>query len=312
MQKENLKIGAKRSFVLRSLNFGAGAKLALWFFISLAVSLIFFRDFWASLGMMLSPVRVFGQHHAAPWAVLALCFIWLWLKRKGIWQEINRRVSLTFIIPGLALVVSAILMPSSQDFLVFQVLLASLGVFVIFFGWGARIPAILVGIYGFAISFPLIIQRFAELPYSMSSIKPLMWILTSLGYAFENQGQWIHFTTSSGEPISVIVTSACAGPATMGVFLAIFALMMLDIPLRPRKAGYMFLFGAGGTWLQSIIRLIILMLVGYYLGESALWTAHSWTIYILFPLWYLLFAYIYFRQVGLGAANKRREVVGNG
>ena len=294
---------------LRSLNFELGVKLALWFFISLALSLIFFREFWASLGMMLSPDWVFGQLHAAPWGVLALCFIWVWLKRKGLWQEMNRRVSLAFIIPGLFLVVGAILMPSSQDFLVFQVLLASLGVFVIFFGWGARIPSILIGIYGFAISFPLIIQRFAELPYSMSTIKPLVWVLTSLGYVLENQGQWIQFTSSSGEPISVIVTAACAGPAAMGVFLAIFALMMLDIPLRPRKAGYMFLFGLGGTWLQSIIRLIILMLVGYYLGGQALWTAHSWSIYILFPLWYLFCAYVYFRQVGLGKRIRDGTVV---
>ena len=299
IQSENLRLGVGRNFAIRSLNFELRGRLALWFSISLVLSLIFFRDFWASLGVMLTPARVFGQHHAAPWAVLALCFIWLWLKRERVWQEMNRRVNPAFIIPGLALVVSAILMPPSQDFLVFQVLLASLGIFVIFFGWGARIPSIVVSIYGFAISFPMLIQRFAELPYSMSTIKPLVWVLTSLGYILENQGHWLYFTSSSGEPISVTVTTACAGPATMGVFLAIFALMMLDIPLQPRKAGYVFLFGVVGTWFQSTIRLIILMLVGYYLGKQALWAVHSWSIYILFPLWYLFFAYVYFRQAGL-------------
>jgi len=84
---------------------------------------------------------------------------------------------------------------------------------------------------------------------------------------------------------------------------------MLDTPLRPRKAGYMFLFGVAGTWLQSIIRLIFVVLVGYYLGEQALWTAHSWTIYILFPLWYLFFAYVYFRQVGPGHRIRNETVV---
>ncbi len=300
MQSRNSGTGAGRILALRSPNFKFGAKLALWFSISLALSLIFFREFWASLGAMLSPDWVFGQYHAAPWGVLALCFIWLWLKRKELWQEMKYKASLTFIIPGVALVGGAILIPPSQDFLVFQVLLASLGVFVLFFGWGARIPSILVGIYGFAISFPLIIREFAELPYSMSALKPLVWILTGLGYVLETEGLWIHFTSFSGEPISVIVTSACAGPATMGVFLAIFALMMLDTPLRPRKAGYMFLFGVVGTWLQSLIRLIIIMLVAYHFGEDAMWTTHSWSIYILFPLWYLFYAYVYFRQVGRG------------
>ncbi len=309
IQSGNLRTWRARNFAIGSLNVKSVAKLALWFSISLVLSLIFFREFWANLGMMLSPTWVFGQNHAASWGILALCFVWLWLKRKMLWQEMNRSMSLLFAIPGVALVTGAILMPSSRDFLVFQVLLASLGVFVIIFGRGARIPSILAGIYGSAISFPLIIQRFAELPYSMSAIKPLVWIITNLGIVLENEGQWIHLTSSSGESISAIVTAACAGPATMGVFLAIFALMTLDTPLQPRKAGYLFLLGAGGTWLQSIIRLIILMLAGYYLGESAMWTAHSWTIYILFPLWYLLFAYFYFRQVGPRTSNKTRVII---
>jgi len=272
-------------------------RLAVWFIVSLALSFIFFREFWASLGVMLSPSWIFGQHHAAPWGVLGLCAIWLWLKRKQIQSDMEVRQNLVFIPLGLALVIGAILMPPSQDFMVFQVLLASLGVFVILFSRGARIPSILLGIYGFAISFPLVIERFAELPYSTSAIKPLVWILSGLGYAFQSEAQWIHFTSYSGEPISVAVTAACAGPVTMGVFLAIFTLMMLDVPLPPKKAVWLFLFGAVGTWLQSVIRLVIVMLVGYHWGKEALWTAHSWTIYVVFPLWYLLFVYIYFRQV---------------
>jgi len=303
-------------------------KLGLWLLISLALSLIFFQEFWASLGTMLSLDWIFGQHHASPWGVLALCLIWLYLKRKEVWREMleNRQVkrlqvgrlegrggercepykpsnfmnlqTFKLVLVGLALVVGAILVPPSRDFLVFQVLLASLGVFVVVFGKAAKIPSILLGIYGFAISFPLIIERFGELPYSMSEIKPLMWILTSLGYSLESQGHWVHLISFSGEPISVAITAGCAGPATMGVFIAIFALMMLDTPLPPRKAVWLFLFGAVGTWFQSFIRLIILILVAYYWGEGVMWTTHFWTIYILFPLWYLLFAYIYFRQAG--------------
>ena len=274
------------------------SRVVLWFIASLAVSLVFFQKFWASLGTMLSLDWIFGQHHASPWGVLALCLIWLYLKRKEVWRGTSLRSRPVFIPLGLVIVAASILLPSSQDFLVFQVLLASLGVFAIVFGKAAKIPSILLGIYGFAISFPLIIERFAQLPYSMSEIKPLMWILTSLGYPLESQGHWVHLISSSGEPISVAITTACAGPATMGVFLAIFALMMLDIPLPPRKAAWLFLFGVAGTWFQSFIRLIILMLVGYHWGEDAMWTTHFWSIYILFPLWYLLFAYIYFRQAG--------------
>jgi len=281
-------------------------KPAMWFIISLALSLVFFREFWASLGTMLSPDWIFGQYHAAPWGILGLCCIGLWLKRKKVWSEMKIRQNFVFIALGLALIVGAVFIPSHQDYLVLQVLLASLGVFVALFGKAARIPSILLSIYGFTISFSLIIERFAELPYSMSAIKPLTWIFTGLGYTLHNQGQWMQFTSYSGEPISVAITLACAGPATMGVFLAIFALMMLDVPLPPKKATWLFLFGVVGTWLQSVIRLVILLFIGYHWGKEAILTAHFWTIYILFPLWYLLFVYIYFRQVGRPPQAKDR------
>ena len=277
-------------------SYSLGLKLLAWLIASLAISLILFQEFWASLWTMLSPDWIFGQYHAAPWGVLGLCGIWLWLKRKNIRKAMGTRQNLAFTSLGLGLVIGAVLMPASQDYLVFQVPLASLGVFVIFFSKAAKIPSVLLGIYGFAISFPLVIERFAEYAYSRSVIVPLMGLMTTLGYPIENQGQWIYLTSSTGELITVVITAGCAGPATMGVFLAIYALMMLDTPLPPRKAAYLFLFGVVGTWLQSLIRLIALMFVGYYLGEDAMWTVHFWAIYILFPLWYLLFVYIYFRQ----------------
>jgi exosortase/archaeosortase family protein len=272
--------------------------VGLWFTTSLAVSLVFLPELRVSLGAMLSPDWLFGQQQVSSWGVLGLCGIWLWLKRKAIWKEMGAGQSLVLIPLGLAMVAASILLPFSRDFLVFQVLLALLGVFIIFFGRAAQIPTILLGIYGFTVSFPLLIERFAEEAYSQIAIVPLMGLMAILSYPIENQGQLIHFTTSSGDSIVVALNAACAGPATMGVFIAIFALMTLDIPLPPKKAAYMFLFGVAGTWIQSFFRLIILMLVGYYWGEAALWTAHLWTPYFLFPLWYLLFAYIYFRQAG--------------
>ena len=272
-------------------------EFGLWFVLSLVLSLVFFKEFWTSLGTMLSPDWIFVQHHAAAWGILALCVIWLYLKRREIIREVSPGLKPVFVPLGLALVAGAILIPSSQNYLVFQVLLASLGVFIAIFGKAAKIPSILLGIYGFGISFPLIIERFAEIPYSIGALKPLMWILTGLGYPFQNDGVWVNFTSVSGEPVSVAIISACGGPVTMGVFLSIFALMMLDMPLPPKKATWIFLFGVVGTWFQAIIRLIILMLVGYYWGRDTLFWVHSWTIYVVFPLWYLLFVYVYFRQV---------------
>jgi len=293
----NVDTGRIKSFEAL-FNSSAVARLLLWLVPSLVLSFVFFREFWASLPTMLSPDWVFEQHHAGSWGVLLLCLIFLVLKRKEVWRQARLRVAPAFLVVGVTLVVIAVLMRASQEYLVFQVLLASLGVFLILFGKAAKIPFILLAIYGFAITFPLVIGQYADKAYSQTSIVPVMGLISALDFPFLSQGQLVHFTTVGGESIRVAITSACAGPATMGVFIAIFALMMLDTPLPPRKASAVFLFGVAGTWLQSIIRLLIVLLVGYYKGEDALWTAHFWTIYGLFPLWYLLFAFVYFRQVG--------------
>lgn len=307
------------------LSTSLAVRLWLWLAISLTLSLTLFRDFWVSLPTMLSPDWVFGQNHASSWGVLTLCLIFLWLKRKEVRKGMsgsaglknkNSKMKLAFyilnfeLLLGIALVVGAVLMPSSGDFLVFQVLLAWLGVFIMIFGKkAARIPAILLVIYGFAISFPLAIERFAEEAYARTVIIPLTGLMNVMGYPWHIEGQWAHWVSIGGEPISVVITAACAGPATMGVFIALFVLMMLDMPLPPKKAVGLFLFGVVGTWVQSFIRLIFLVLVGYYLGKDALWTAHYWTIYILFPLWYLFFAYLYFRQAGrLPGAGRKPEL----
>lgn len=272
-------------------------KLMAFVALGLAISAVFFRDFWSSLPAMLSPSRIFGQTQASPWGVLALCLLFLWLKREGIWAQMHLRTNPVYAMPGLVMLAAAILLPYSEDYLVFQVMLAFLGIFTILFGSASRFPAICLTIYVLAVSFPLIVERFAEDAYSRTAITPIMGLITILGLPFRNQGQWLDFVSVGGEQIKVVITAACAGPATMGVFLALFTLMMMDMPLKRPTATWVFFFGVAGTWLQSVIRLIFLLLVGYYFGGKALQTAHIWTIYILFPLWFLLFAWIYLRQV---------------
>ncbi len=274
---------------------GLVEKLAICFAVCFIISFVLLHESLDGIATMLTLNYILGQNHAAPWAVLLLCGIWLWLKRKDIVQGMKEEsYSPVSIALGLVLLLVSLLIPAIDDLLVFQLLLAWLAVFIILFGKGMLIPAIMLLIYGFSISFPLLVNRFAELPYSQTIILPAMWILTMIGYPLESLGQWITFVSATGEQIGVLVNAACAGPATMGLFIALFALMMLDRPLPARKACCVFIFGIVGTWVQSLVRLIILLLVGYYYGEAALWTAHFWTIYILFPLWYLIFLYVYF------------------
>jgi exosortase/archaeosortase family protein len=119
-------------------------------------------------------------------------------------------------------------------------------------------------------------------------------ILKGIGYQILSQGQVIQFSGLSGD-ISIFIDSECSGSASMAVFIAIFALMMIDIKLPAKKAIPIFFFGVIGTTLQNILRLIILIISGYYYGKDALWTAHCYVGYIIFPIWFALFAFVYLR-----------------
>jgi len=283
----------------------AARKLAVWLVLSLAISIIFFRDFWVAVPHLLSPDYIL-KWHASPWGILGLCIIFLIIKRKEVNLEAgfttklfrtNLPCTILRSIIGIGLITGAVLIPSSDDNLIFSILLSTLGVFVVIFGKGARIPVILLVIYGFGVFFPIAIEHLAAEAYTGLVLIPLIAVMHVFNLPITNQGHLISFTGAGGEPISLTVTTDCAGPATMAVFICLFALMMLDRPLPSRKAVWLFVGGAIGTWFQSFIRLVILLLLGYYVGSSALWTAHYWTIYILFPLWYLLFVFIYFKQL---------------
>jgi exosortase/archaeosortase family protein len=255
------------------------------------------RNFWTSLPELLSPDWIINQNHAAPWGVLLLCIAFLFIKRKEIYRKMTENPKWITLPAGPAIIIAAIWIPPTIDLLLFKFILVLLGVFVIFFSRASRLPVILAVIYGFVIIFPLAVERYAEVPYAQTILFPLMKLAQAVNFPLTIDGQWLNLTPLGGQSFSVILASGCAGPATMAIFIALFTMMMLDMPLRPKNALVMFVIGVAGTWFQSFLRIIILMLCGYFLGEDALWVAHSWSTYILFPLWYLLFAYIYFRQV---------------
>jgi exosortase/archaeosortase family protein len=292
----------KRLFASRART--AAAKMALWLFAVLIISLALFRSLWAELPGVLSLSYVL-DFNVSPWAILLLCLLFLVLKRHQVALDssfklgrIESRISpigLNLVLAAL-IIVGAAFIPDNKDLVVLRLLLVGLGAFVLVFGPGGRIPAILVAVYAFAMLFPAFVDHFLPDFYAGTAGLPSHGFMTLVGLPIQYLDQNFSFSSVGGEPITVLVTTACAGPFTMSIFISIFALMMLDRPLPLRHALAFFLFGVLGTWLQNVIRLVILVAAGYELGSRALWDAHYWSVYILFPLWYLLFAYLYLRQ----------------
>ncbi len=216
------------------------------------------------------------------------------------------KLSLPFVLACVALVALSVLLPRSDDFLVFLMLLGWLGVFAIVFAGACIIPSILLAIYGFSVVFPILMIRWLGEPSARLTTNTVAAITRMVGLPVTSEGIVLHCTSLTGDVISTAIVPGCVGYATIGVFIALFALMMLDIRLPLKKAWYIFLIGLAGTWLQNIIRIVVAVTAGYYWGVGALEAMHYNIAYVIFPLWYALFAYIYLRQAGWRRASTKK------
>jgi len=273
----------------------------------LVVSIPFIRELWAKLPLWLSleGLQIHGVFH---WGVLGLCVLWLWLKRKDLLLKMQAaKPSFAFISAGVVLVALSVFLPRSDTFLVFLMLLGWLGIFALIFARASILPSILLAIYDFNLAFPVLMNGWLGEPSTRLVAKTVTGFTRIFGLPINNDGVVIHFINISGNNISTAIVPGCAGYATIGVFMALFALMMLDVRLPLKKAWYIFLIGLAGTWLQNIIRVVISVVAGYYWGWGALEATHYNVAYIIFPLWYLLFAYIYFKQAGWNRASHNEK-----
>ena len=274
----------------------------MWLALCLATSILFFGEFWAELPHLLSSGYLIENGRFYPLLLLLGCAFLLWSKRNEVLSRMRRGKSSPWgIFLGLALLGGIFALPGNNiSITLFQMLLSYLGFFALLFGEAVVMPVVILGIYGFILVFPAMINGFAATPSAMATLWMVTGICSLLGFPISNQGQTIYFPSSSGSEMSIFISSGCSGVAQIGIFIALFALMMLDIRLPLGKAGGFFLLGVAGTWFLNALRITALILVGYLYGADALWGVHEYSIYIIFPFWLAGFIYIY-----LKAANRR-------
>ncbi len=262
--------------------------------------IVIFMIFAASVAGILDPFKslrylspeYFTLNGAYPWTVLFLCMVFLFAKRYDIQDAEPKSL---FAAGGTGILIASFFLPAiAPEFEIFRLLLAWVGLAFVFFGEAASLPALLLCIYGFGISFPKLVDAFAGLQYAQATT----WITYNIAQFFipiNVSETVISMTTLQGDKLMVEINAACSGAASMSVFLVIFALMSLDVPLPRRESAAMLLFGVIGTSLQNILRLVLLLITGYNFGPSAIQGGESITGYIIFPLWYALFAFVYLR-----------------
>ena len=104
----------------------------------------------------------------------------------------------------------------------------------------------------------------------------------------------INYFSQNGREISLLVDAACSGSGSMSIFIALFALISLDIKLPKKGLLYLFIFGILGTTFQNVVRIAVIVFSGFYFGPQGVVAAHNYAGYVLFPLWFIAFVYIYF------------------
>ncbi|MDP2718243.1 MAG: archaeosortase/exosortase family protein, partial [Dehalococcoidia bacterium] len=241
-------------------------RVGLWLAACLAVTLLFFRDFFMNLPSMLQPGNL-QREGVYGWGILGVCFLWLFLKKGQVARDMKAaQTNLIYAVLGISIILGSMLLPSSSNFVtVYRMLAAFLGIFALLFGRAAFIPAFLLTVYAFTLVFPVLVRPLAEGPWGQATLWMVVGLSRLLGLPMASRGEVLTVFTSSGEEISALVTYECAGQVTMGVFLAIFALMMLDAPLSRKKAIVLLLIGILGTTFQNLVRI-----------EGILWASHFW------------------------------------
>jgi exosortase/archaeosortase family protein len=275
-----------------------------WIAASIALStvLLFLRG--GALGKL--SLEYIERTGVYPYAVLGLSLLFLYSKREVILSSVEGGSSALHALVGGLLVLTALLIPVGDPaVLIFAVLLLWLGSFTALFGRAGMMPLAVLGIYGFALVFPSFIVGLGR-TYPLFTTIVLVSLLGPV-LPISNTGQSIHFFDSLGGRQSYFIDAGCSGSAALTVFLSVFLLMLLDRPIPKGRIGALLLFGLVGTYVQNIVRLVALVFAGYWFGSGALWTTHTYIGYILFPLWFGVFAHVYLRQMGGGGVGLLRK-----
>ncbi len=102
-------------------------------------------------------------------------------------------------------------------------------------------------------------------------------------------------------PVTLLVTEACSGIHSSFLFLAFFAMMLVDLRGGlSRKMGLVyFVIGGVGTYSANIVRIVVLALITYYVGFDAMKTFHDYFGFVFFIGWIFVFWLWVYRRVQL-------------
>jgi exosortase/archaeosortase family protein len=61
---------------------------------------------------------------------------------------------------------------------------------------------------------------------------------------------------------------------------------------------------------QNIFRLVLLVAANYHFGSDTMWKVHDYAGYVLFPIWFMVFIYVYLKVGGKADVAMDHETEG--
>ncbi len=288
-------------------------KTSLWLVSMLFIVLVFHSAVINSLSFI--DYAALKQNGFYLWAVLFLCIAWIFVKRTDIIEAIyGTRLELGWALGGVCLFgVSLIALyyvatsPVALAEGLFAILFGVVASFTLFFGKASKIPLMLLGLFGVAVFFPIVVEGVLSAPFSRATAVLSISALQLFGMPISLSGITVTLSSTAGYDILTKVDARCAGSDSLAIFLAVFGLMVIDRRPRVNVLIGLLVLGVIGTYLQNLVRLLLLFTAGYYYGSDALWAVHDYAAYVLFPLWFLIFSVIYLRYARQPAISSKKR-----
>jgi exosortase/archaeosortase family protein len=115
-----------------------------------------------------------------------------------------------------------------------------------------------------------------------------------------------------GTPVTVVITTACSGIYSFGIFASAFLAFVLTEYERPSRRIWSLLgLGFFTAYAANVLRMVVIVLVGYYTDTvetdlQNMLVAHSYAGWFIFLAWIALFWGLLFRFLPVEKAAERR------
>ena len=140
-----------------------------------------------------------------------------------------------------------------------------------------------------------------SLVYELLLMKPLIAILSSLGYVVSSEGQLLYYQDlEKNLTTSVFIGRECSGIASLAIFLSLFFSFIAvsynfsEIRNNLGTISLLVFIGTVMAYVSNLLRIISIILAGHYYGFEMLLFTHHYLGWFIFTIWISIFWYLFF------------------